>query len=314
MQTSYGNVGSPYGAYGGRMTGEGGVKILSSVRGQRRRVNIYAICMSLFVPWLMFTLLSALFSFQTHYSSPGLCYVGAGFAILVVFGFGLCGFVAVRARAAGDSSREPTWLVFIFVTSFVAWVLALMLGNNNFWHNMQPFFDVLNLSTYPSVNTAQTRGQQLMDAGRIIFTPGTHLDTSKAMGFKNLDTYCVAPITSVDSPVSSYDYWAVGRNCCNGQAADFHCGDYTNPNARAGLRLMSDDDRAFYRLAVQQAESTFNIRAVHPLFFHFVQDPDAELYSHQGDGYRTFLLGMFGHFAFQLSLVVLAVWCFTGMS
>jgi len=314
MHTSYGNAGNQYGAYGGRMTGEGGAKILSSVRGQRKRVNIYAICVSLFVPWLMFTFLNALLSFQTHYTSPALCYMGAAAALFIVFGFGLSAFVAIRARAAGDQGREPTWLVFIFVTSLLAWVLAVTAGNNNFWRNMQPFFDVLNLSSYPSVNTAQTRGQQLMDAGRIVFTPGTHLDVSKAMGFRNLDTYCVAPITSVDSPVSSYDYWAVGTNCCSGQAGDFQCGEFNNPNARAGLRLMSDDDRAFYRLAVQQSESTFNIRAVHPLFFHFVQDPDAELYAHQGDGYRTFLLGMFGHFALQLSLVVLAVWCFTGMS
>jgi len=253
MHTSYGNAGNQYGAYGGRMTGEGGAKILSSVRGQRKRVNIYAICVSLFVPWLMFTFLNALLSFQTHYTSPALCYMGAAAALFIVFGFGLSAFVAIRARAAGDQGREPTWLVFIFVTSLLAWVLAVTAGNNNFWRNMQPFFDVLNLSSYPSVNTAQTRGQQLMDAGRIVFTPGTHLDVSKAMGFRNLDTYCVAPITSVDSPVSSYDYWAVGTNCCSGQAGDFQCGEFNNPNARAGLRLMSDDDRAFYRLAVQQS-------------------------------------------------------------
>lgn len=304
--------GSQYGAPGGRAMGTS-AKILSAVKGQRQRLNIYALCLSLFLPWLLFTLLAALLSFETHYTSPGLCYVGAGAALFPVFMCGVSAFVAVRARAAGEPGREPTWMVFIFVTSLIAWVSAVSLGNRNFWQNMQPFFDIQNLGSYPSVDTARTRGQQLMDAGRIHFVPGTHLDTSKAMGFKNLDTYCVAPITSVDAPVSSYDYWAVGLNCCSGQASDYHCGEYNNPLASSGLRLMSDDERAFYRLAVQQAESTFNIRATHPLFFHYVQDPDVELYSHQGDGYRTFLIGMFSHFAFQLSLAAFAVWCFSGM-
>ena len=37
---------------------------------------------------------------------------------------------------------------------------------------MQPFYDVENLNTYPSVNPAREKGQQLMDAGRVYFADG----------------------------------------------------------------------------------------------------------------------------------------------
>jgi hypothetical protein len=279
----------------------------------RKRMNITAVCLALFLPWIIFTVMYSLFSFDLHYKSPALCYMLAAFGLALVVLFGIKGFVALRARLDGDATgnADPAWMLFIFLTGLMAWASAVVLGDYNFWHNMQPYYDVKNLNTYPSVDTSRMRGQQLMDAGRLQFVAGTHLDISKSMGFKNLDTYCVAPIATGDAPLTSYDFWAVGLNCCSGQAADFHCGEFNNPRASAGLRLMRDDQRAFFRLAVQQAESAFNIRSVHPLFFHWMQDPDAEMDAYQDDGYKYFLLGMFTHFAMQLFLVVLALMAFS---
>eukprot|EP00438_Fugacium_kawagutii_P029114 Skav233711 [mRNA] locus=scaffold2120:100002:105477:+ [translate_table: standard] len=117
------------------------------------------------------------------------------------------------------------------------------------------------------VNPGREKGQQLMDAGRVYFEDGTGLDTSKSMAFRNLDRYCVAPIV----------FGQVGVNCCSGTTADFRCGEFDNPKARSGLRLMrqmpraggletasermtvtlnqGEDQRPFFRLAVQQAEA-----------------------------------------------------------
>jgi len=152
------------------------------------------------------------------------------------------------------------------------------------------------------------------------FAPGTRLDTSRSMGFKNLDLYCVAPIVPGDSSTNSsssssggsgvtlesYDFWAVGLNCCH-NTADFRCGEFNNPNARAGLRLMRDDQRPFFRLAVQQAAAAHGLKANHPLFFHWTADPLGEMNGYRDAGFTYFLLGIFSHFAFNLFLTTAAV-------
>lgn len=138
------------------------------------------------------------------------------------------------------------------------------------------------------------------------FADGTGLDMRKAMGFKNLDIYCVAPIIKGDDKLAFYDFWAVGMNCCSGVSADFRCGEFNNPHARSGLRLMQSEQRPFYRLAVQQAEAAYNIKATHPIFFHWMQDPVAETDIFRDHGYRYYLIGIFSFFAFNAFCVVTA--------
>eukprot|EP00438_Fugacium_kawagutii_P009189 Skav234281 [mRNA] locus=scaffold2271:7000:9362:+ [translate_table: standard] len=80
----------------------------------------------------------------------------------------------------------------------------------------------------------------------------------RSMAFKNVDTYCVAPITVTK-------------------------GEYNNPNAHSGLRLLSDDQRGFYRLAVEQAE--------HPLFFYWTEDATAAMNTFRDNGYKCHRAG-----------------------
>merc|ERR1711866_4659 len=105
--------------------------------------------------------------------------------------------------------------------------------------------------------------------------------------------FCVAPITrgTNNETLLHYDFWAVGVGCCSGLKPDFHCKNFNNPHAKGGLRLMRDDERAFYRLAVQQAEAAYNIKAVHPLFFEWVQDPIDEMAQLEEFGMRNFHMG-----------------------
>lgn len=184
---------------------------------------------------------------------------------------------------------------------------------------MRPFYDTSNLNVYQSVNPATAHGSQMMDAGRIMFTPDSHLDLTKAMGFQNVDRYCVAPISAGargrnTTQLATYDFWAVGLNCCSGHGAEFRCGDHWNPKATSALRLMREEERAYYRLAVQQAEAAYDIRAQHPIFLYWLQDANAELFAYQDDGFKYFLLGSLCFSCFQLFAVVVATIAFSKMS
>merc|ERR1740121_1704464 len=106
-----------------------------------------------------------------------------------------------------------------------------------------------HLNTYTEIDPSKMVGQQLMDAGSVLWSNTTALDISKSMGFKNLNTYCVAPITVPGSAPKTYDFWAIGVNCCSGQEADFNCLDAKNKFARGGVRLLRASERPYYRLA-----------------------------------------------------------------
>jgi len=281
-------------------------------RSQRRNANLAVIAACLLVPWTIFTAVMGVLTFEIHYTTPQLSNMVAAVCMLAVIFLGYATVLAIRRRTDG-SSDQPAWYVFIFVTSLIAWIAGFVCGQKNFSQNMVPYYDVMNLNVYPSVDPSRYRGQQLMDAGRILFSPESHIDLSRSMGFRNLDTYCVAPVTVGDAQLKHYDFWAVGLNCCSGHAADFHCGEYNNPRAKSGLRLMRDDQRPYFRLAVQQAEAAYNIQAPHPIFLHWMQDPNAEINAYQDDGYKYFLLGIFGYFAFQLFAVVAAAIAFSKM-
>jgi len=240
-------------------------------------------------------------SFTIHYISTkyahGIVCLGYGVAIA-----SLC--LAYRAKMR---NYDPRWYHFAAVDFFVAVTLGAVFGDMNFHYTMKTFYDIENLNTYPSVNPSVEPGQQLMDVGRMYFSEGTHLDLKKTAAFKNNDVYCVTPITIGNDKLPSYDFWAVGLNCCSGEVADYHCGEYDNPNARAGLRLMRDDQRPFYRMAIQQAEAAFNIKAQHPLLLFWLQDPIAEMNSYHEDGFRIYLLGILIYFVANCFFVGLAV-------
>jgi len=269
--------------------------------GKRKRMNLLAICANLFLPWFMFCGIFSLMSFTVHYNSSAVAKASIAVGVCIAVATGVMGYRAKQRDA------DPVWFNFATIAFFVAAIAAGVLGDLNYWFNMHTFYDLENLNTYPSVSPALEKGQQLMDAGRVYFAAGAHLDMQKTIAFKNDDLYCVAPITTGNAQLASYDFWAVGVNCCSGVSSDFRCGEYNNPHTRAGLRLMHDHQRPFFRLAVQQAEAAYNIKSAHPLFFYWLQDPVAEMNNYRDDGFKYYLLGIFGHFAFNSFCVACAV-------
>jgi len=294
---------------------------------QRVRMNIVAIFLSIFLPWALFSLLFADVSFRLHFRLPALCWGLVLLAVATALGFGAHAGLHISKLFNGAQDYKATWYVFLFLTSGVAVVLGTALGDANFWNNMQPYYSIKDLNTYNFVDPTRMHGEQMMDAGLVEFLPGAMLDLSRAYAFQNVDTYCVAPITMYNpgiggaTPLNVYDFWAVGLNCCGGDSGDplghggnstqafhFKCGPFKSRLAHQGLRLMAEEQRSFFRLAVQQAESARLIKADHPLFFHWELDAETTLNSYLEDAFKMFTCWMCGFFAVQLALVLIVTY------
>lgn len=271
--------------------------------GKKKRINLVAVLLNVFAPWIVFASLYAAMSFSFRYNHAAEAYalVALGYIFVVVI-------LALAYRAKRVQDRDPSWYLFAAITMFIAVTCSWIFGEMNFKYFMAPYYDIEGLNSYPNVNPAKQKGQQIMDAGRVYFADGAMLDRTKAMAFKNMDMYCVAPIVNGNQQLETYDFWAIGVNCCSGVASDFRCGEYNNPHARAGLRLMRDDLRPYFRLAVQQADAAYNLKSTHPLFFYWMQDPVAHMNTEYRDqGFKYYLLGIFSFFALNLFLVIVAV-------
>jgi hypothetical protein len=292
-----------------------------------KRMNVIALLSSLFIPWLVGCSTMAFASFGWHYRQPLI------YSIVCTIVGGLLGVFWLRATmryfksddfavqtgiltdneyhpelgnkiAIHEEKKAGSWAFFILTMSFLFFIAGLLVGNKNFVMNTQPYYDLTNLLDYSTVNPETVRGQEMMDAGTVEFVNSATVDLKRIMSFRNMDTYCVAPITT-GVPLQSYDFWAVGLNCCgDGQdGSNFTCGDVEQLAAHGAVRVVRNDDRAFYRLAVQQAQSAYNIRANHPLFFYWSAHPKVTEFSYFREGFRRLYTFMYGGFLLQVLLV-----------
>lgn len=232
--------------------------------------------------------------------------------VMTIVGFGDESPSSTKASQNARLARDTWWHGILLATVILAWVWGAVLGNQN-RDGAAPYFDFTSMGTYMEVDPLQASGRLLQDAGRILFSPGAKVDTSRAVGFRNTRTYCVAPVTMGDSEgtPAAYDFWVVGVDCCeggSGEAARFQCGEIGNKRAAAGLRsLGSGDERAFWRLAVQEAEAAFQLRAEHPLFLHWMQDPVAKVNSYWANATRALFMQCVTACSVQLLLVLAAL-------
>jgi len=272
---------------------------------KRKRLNLLAICVNLFVPTMVFASLYAIMAFHVHYAYPTIAWCCIFIALFITLILGGISYVAMQ------QDRDPTWFKYATLSFFLATCLAVFMGDLNFRYFMEPYYDLLFLNTYPSVNVDREFGALFMDAGRVYFADGSRIDRKMSMAFKHVDTYCVAPIVSGNRKMQTYDFWAIGINCCTGIVDEFRCGEYSNPNARSGLRFMNPDQSTFLRLAVSQAEAAYSITANHPLFFHWVQDPVDELEKLSSTGYHFYNMGVLAHFCFNFFCVMVTTFLFS---
>lgn len=247
---------------------------------RRKSVNVVSVLLFVLVPWALFVLLFSVSCFY-RFDHPGV-YVAAyllSFAfILVTFGRGALTtqFRPEKRQRIQDQGQRFSQGFVGLVTMSVAYLMAFFAGNINYTHNLRPWFEMTNLQTYSPVDVATARGQQHMDAGRMYFTETAKVDTGRMKAFKSGGWYCVAPIVSSETDAdSSHDFWAAGRDCCG--SGEWHCGQWNNPKAHAGLRVPLRDSVDYYRLAVKQAQISFGLKVENPIFLTWLQNPETEI-------------------------------------
>mmetsp|Transcript_25861 Transcript_25861/g.59673 ORF Transcript_25861/g.59673 Transcript_25861/m.59673 type:complete len:333 (+) Transcript_25861:98-1096(+) len=273
------------------------------VPGQRQRLNSLAMVIALLIPWLLFCAVLALQSFKWRYDLPVTCMVLTGVLFIPALIY-LCYAFSEISKKIHRDFRVGTWYIFLGVTMMALWVAAFLLGKYNYEHNTRNVYRIDDLGTYTKVDPNRLRGMMMQDAGRVEFVEDALPVKNLSVGFRNGDVWCVAPFVYGGTPTpATYDFWAVGKNCCSGQQSDYHCGHFGSPYAHGGLRLLNDNERANYRLAVQQAEAVHHIRATHPLFFIQYADPAYELEQMHSAGMRFYLLWIGGAFVLQFFLV-----------
>lgn len=265
------------------------------------QINPIAVLSGLIVPWTLFVAIFADVSFAVHYWHWDLCWS------LVALGGALTGGVALLILyLKAYTARDTSWFTFVLFTMIGALVFGSYFGNLNYRWYMESFYEASALNAYSEVDPSVLPGQGMMDAGQIQFAHGVTLDLTLTMGFQNRDIFCVAPVGEPQqnqSGVAKYDLWAVGKNCCSGPSTKFQCGDYGQPGASSGVRVLGGVDLKFYRLAVQQAEATFNIEARHPVFIKIVTDTRAGLQDFARPGRLYFVSGILLYLLAQLGCV-----------
>jgi len=279
----------------------------------RRRLNLYAIFLIVLIPWGFFVGTYALASFRVPYLYPNLFY-----ALLVCSFFLIVAFAALSLQQAwkrkklGKDAVDPSWVAFLFWTLLIAWVVGLGAGWYNYSEYMREYYDLDSWSDYKEVSPLQTRGNDILDAGTVVFVNNTKLDLALSTGYTSGDTYCVAPVVEGNSSLALYDFWAVGKNCCGSHGSKFSCDGYHDDDLRgpppqySGTRY-TGDEVAFYTLAVERAEAAHHIQSGSRIFLNYAKNPTNTRDDLAEDGYHNQFVWCIAYFVFQLVVVLIAV-------
>jgi len=271
------------------------------------------------VPYLVFLYLLTSFGFGLHDYSARITWGIGGFTIL------LC-FMAIWTANRKYSSRphRATWTIIQAILLSFATGTGIILGDYLYWTYMHDTYQFHKLNPYVNIDPSRVKGTSIMDAGQVYFKEGTFVATEEALAFEMKDIYCVAPIVRkpvvdhfveegedaiANSHSGSVDFWAVGVNCCMPSGERFRCYDTKNASARSGLRLIRDDLRPFFKLAVDGWSAQYKTAVNHPLFFYWVNDPLAEVGAPVVHANMEYMYFCWGYFLLNIVLCYITHWC-----
>jgi len=255
-------------------------EIKLSGAGEIFNIEVFLYPLRIAIPFaiLVFGLSSYL---RFRYSVPVLIVLGVIIAAIV----GPQLVTNIRMLRTKTDRSMRAWLLVMTIFSCILGYYAGEFVNKEYKH---PYYEYQQLKVYKGIDTKSESGARYADAGLVYFQPGTTLKRNRNACLKNDHAYCVVPIVQCGetgvcgeldelSSTGSFDYWAVGKDCCGCPNGEFRCGEWDNPLAHSGLRLLNEDeDGLYYRLAVKQWEAMYGKKAKHPLFFDWVLRPARE--------------------------------------
>eukprot|EP00747_Dinoflagellata_sp_TGD_P163450 gnl/TRDRNA2_/TRDRNA2_182133_c0_seq1.p1 gnl/TRDRNA2_/TRDRNA2_182133_c0~~gnl/TRDRNA2_/TRDRNA2_182133_c0_seq1.p1 ORF type:complete len:371 (+),score=63.25 gnl/TRDRNA2_/TRDRNA2_182133_c0_seq1:98-1114(+) len=253
--------------------------------GVRIRMNVVPMFLNIFIPWGFFIWTASCSGFQLMYKSSNFAWFLLGVTYLLIL---ILWYLAYYAR---KNTPEPSWWTYAAFAGAAAVIAGTWFGYTNFQEYMVKYYQYEDLKVISQIDAGEELGQNVMDAGVFYFAEGNAIDTQRSWHFKHSTVYCVAPIVKTGSPpkTNTYDFWAVGKDCCSMSSADFRCGAFDNPKARSAIRELSTSDVSFYRLAVEQSETLYGITSTNPVFFKWAQDPLQVVNDYQAAGQLRYL-------------------------
>lgn len=277
--------------------------------GVRRQLNRVGILTALFVPFGLFVGTFYVMSFGLYYRQPNFALMIVGSAFLLVLAMGAFSLQAKRTEMT--TGQRTTWHHFVFMTALIGCLLGSSLGYLNLDWNGMRYYDYISLRKAVNVDPGSSQGLSLLDAGEIDFQVGTHIDLKSHYLWHKTRTYCVAPIVSGTDPLASYDFWAVGMDCCSAKPGDFSCTDVSSTSYQlAGLRVMDHSEIQGYTLAVEQATAAHNMQSRRPIFLYMMKSPYAKIKSYLNDAQSFATLAFVGYFIMQSVLVAVQSYTF----
>jgi len=217
------------------------------------------------LPFMAFAVICGLFTF-TYHMAPVLSWIVA----LLAFG-ALVNVLPPYPSRAKFVDWVPTWSLMCSI------VFGVVIGGLNFDHHMYPFYSYAFHTSYSNVLPSEGAAAHA-DAGKIIWAASARIDQTKAVGFKGVHTYCVAPVLD-DSDMSKIGFWAAGLDCC-GARGSFWCDEANKTTAFGAVPLKESmilgiDHEGFHK-AIKLAEASFNIHAEKdPLLVRWLVNPVA---------------------------------------
>lgn len=193
----------------------------------------------------------------------------------------------VARSSVARSSAVVFWVYWPFcrfAACLAAVIIAYCVGNHLWYNNFRLYIEYHRLQAYDNVDAYTVTGNRMQDAGLVVFNETNGVDRSKAGCIVNGHTFCIAPIlqTGVVKPGEKQsrtdinDLFMAGIDCCNCPVTDFRCGDWDDPKGTlGGMRLLDDETRKMYRLAVEKWNVDYQKVSVHSVFFTWVNDPVA---------------------------------------